>query len=153
MGAEARAKQLVTRAQKEAASIRTQVAGLEKVKVFWQLGAKPLFAATKKYFTNDYIEYAGGINIAADAPSGIYSREEVLKKNPQVIVIVTMGIAGEQEAETWKTYTTIDAVKNNRIYIVDSYTYCSPTPGGFVKALRELVVLLHPSISLPAGDQ
>jgi ABC-type Fe3+-hydroxamate transport system substrate-binding protein len=153
LGAKERAAQLVGRARAEAALIRAQVAGLERVKIFWQLGAKPLFAATKGNFTNDYIEYAGGINIAADASSGIYSREEVLKKNPEVIVIVTMGIAGEQEAETWKTYTTIDAVKNNRIYIVDSYTYCSPTPGGFVKALRELVVLLHPEISLSAGDR
>ena len=103
--------------------------------------------------SDDYIEYAGGINIAADAASGIYSREEVLKRNPQVIVIVTMGIAGEKEAETWKTFNTIEAVKNNRIYIVDSYTYCSPTPNGFVKGLKELVMLLHPSISFSKGKQ
>ena len=153
VGAEEKAAQIVTRAKKEAALIRAQVAGVEKVKIFWQLGAKPLFAATRGHFTNDYIESAGGINIAADAHSGIYSREEVLKKNPEVIVIVTMGIAAEQEVETWNTYTSIDAVKNNRIYIVDSYTYCSPTPSGFVKALRELVVLLHPSMSLSVGDR
>jgi iron complex transport system substrate-binding protein len=148
VGRENRAKEIVTRAKKEAAFIRSQVEGKEKIKMFWQLGAKPLFAATKGYFTNDYIEYGGGINIAADAKSGIYSREEVLKRNPDVIVIVTMGIAGEREKETWQTYTSINAVKHNRIYIVDSYKYCSPTPKGFVEALKELVVQLHPGISI-----
>jgi iron complex transport system substrate-binding protein len=153
VGREKKAKQIVAKAKQEAAYIRQQVAGEKKIKIFWQLGAKPLFAATKGYFTNDYIEFAGGINIAADASSGIYSREEVLKRNPDVIVIVTMGITGEQEKETWKTYKSIHAVKNNRIYIVDSYTYCSPTPRGFSKALKNLVTLLHPSISLSTEEK
>ncbi len=148
VGREDRAKEIVDRAKKEAAFIKQQVEGKKKIKIFWQLGAKPLFAATKGYFTNDYIEYSGGINIAADAKSGIYSREEVLKRNPDVIVIVTMGIAAENEKETWQAYSSINAVKHNRIYVVDSYKYCSPTPGGFVEALKELVIYLHPGISI-----
>jgi iron complex transport system substrate-binding protein len=146
VGQEEKARQIVTKAKQEAAFIRQKLAGEKKIKIFWQLGAKPLFAATKGYFTQDYIEFAGGINIAADAGSGIYSREEVLKRNPDVIVIVTMGVATESEKQTWKTYQGINAVKNNRIYIVDAYTYCSPTPSGFARALRELAVLLHPAV-------
>jgi len=146
VGQEEKAKQIVMEAKQDTAFIREQAAGVKKLKIFWQLGAKPLFSATKGYFTNDYIEFAGGINIAAEASSGIYSREEVLKRNPDVIVIITMGVATETEKQTWKTYQSINAVKNNRIYVVDAYTYCSPTPKGFARALRELVVLLHPSI-------
>lgn len=153
VGREEKANEIVDKAKKEAAFIRRQVERKKKIKMFWQLGAKPLFAATKGYFTNDYIEYAGGINIAADAKSGIYSREEVLKRNPDVIVIVTMGIAGEREKKTWQTYSSINAVKHNRIYIVDSYKYCSPTPKGFVEALKELVVQLHPGISISSKDK
>jgi ABC-type Fe3+-hydroxamate transport system substrate-binding protein len=148
VGREEKAKEIVDKAKKEAAFVRRKVEGEKKIKMFWQLGAKPLFSATKGYFTNDYIEYAGGINIAADAKSGIYSREEVLKRNPDVIVIVTMGIVGEREKKTWQNYSSINAVKYNRIYVVDSYKYCSPTPIGFVEALKELVVQLHPSISI-----
>jgi len=142
-----KAQEIVDNARKNVAAIRAKVRDEKKIRIFWQLGAKPLFTATKGYFTNDYIEFAGGINIAADARSGIYSREEVLKKNPEVIIIVTMGITAKEEKETWKTYSTIDAVKNNRIYILNSYTYCSPTPRGFVQGLKELTTLLHPSIS------
>ncbi len=146
VGRQQRALEIVSRARQEVEAVRLEVQGLERVKVFWQLGAKPLFTVTRDYFSHDYIEFAGGINIAADAGSGIYSREEVLKHNPDVIIIVTMGIATEQEKKTWQTYSTLNAVKNNRIYIVDSYSYCSPTPPGFVEALKELVGLLHPSI-------
>jgi len=153
VGREEKAKQIVSKAKQDTAFIREQTAGVKKTKIFWQLGAKPLFAATKGYFTNDYIAFAGGINIAADASSGIYSREEVLKRNPDVIVIITMGIATETEKQTWKTYRSINAVKNNRIYIVDAYTYCSPTPTGFAGALKDLVILLHPSISLSSGEK
>ena len=153
VGREEKAKQIVIEAEQDAAFIRKQVAGVKKIKIFWQLGAKPLFSATKGYFTNDYIEFAGGINIAADASSGIYSREEVLRRNPDVIVIITMGVATETEKQTWKTYQSISAVKNNRIYIVDAYTYCSPTPKGFARALKELVVLLHPSISMSSREK
>ncbi len=153
LGQEEKARQIVTRAKQDAAFIRQKVAGEKKIKIFWQLGAKPLFAATKEYFSHDYIEFAGGINIAADAASGIYSREEVLKRNPDVIIIITMGVASEAEKQTWKTYQGINAVKNNRVYIVDAYTYCSPTPGVFARGLRELVVLLHPSISLSNGEK
>lgn len=148
LGREEKAAGIVASAREEAAAIREKVKGLKKLKIFWQLGAKPLFSATKGYFTNDYIEYAGGVNIAAAAKSGIYSREEVLRQNPDVIVIVTMGITAEEEKNTWDTYTSINAVKNNRVYILDSYTYCSPTPQGFAQALKELVHLLHPSIPL-----
>ena len=148
LGREEKAAGIVASAREEAAAIREKVKGLKKLKIFWQLGAKPLFSATKGYFTNDYIEYAGGVNIAAAAKSGIYSREEVLRQNPDVIVIVTMGITAEEEKNTWDTYTSINAVKNHRVYILDSYTYCSPTPQGFAQALKELVHLLHPSIPL-----
>jgi iron complex transport system substrate-binding protein len=107
------------------------------------LGAKPLFAATGRYFVNDYIEFAGGVNIAKGAKEGIYSREEILRANPDVIVIVTMGIVGEEEKRIWKRYETINATKNNKIYIVDSYDFCNPTPVSFVKTLEQMVGILH----------
>ena len=112
-------------------------------KVFVQIGAKPLFTVTKDSFINDFIEFAGGINIA-DTKTGLYSREEVVAKNPDVIIITTMGIAGEEEKKIWNKYKTINAVKNNRIYIVNSYKLCSPTPASFVETLEEIVEILYP---------
>ena len=119
-----------------------------KQKVFIQLGTNPLFTATNESFIHDFIDFAGGINVAGDSRTGIYSREQVIKDNPQVILIVTMGIAGEREKENWLKYKTIDAIKLHRVYTIDSYEVCSPTPVSFVKALREIAGYLHPDIKV-----
>lgn len=89
------------------------------------------------------IEFAGGINIGPSGRSGIYSREQAVKDNPDVIIILNMGIATEEEKKRWLKYKTINAVKNNRIYIIDSYKLGSLTPVSFVNSLKEIVEILH----------
>ncbi len=146
VGKQDKASQILKEVREKVKSIRDKTKGLKKTKVFIQIGAKPLFTAGKNSFVNDFIEFAGGINIAKDTEFGIYSREKVLKKNPDVIIIVTMGIRGIKEKEIWQRYKNINAVKNKRIYIIDSYKICSPTPTSFVETLKELVKILHPEI-------
>jgi len=144
VGKKNEAEDIVECAKSEAILIREKVKGLHKPKVLLQVGARPLSAATGRYFINDYIEFAGGINIAKDAKEGIYSREQVLKANPDVIIITTMGIAGEEEKELWQKYKVLNAVKNGQIYIIDTDKITSPTPMTFVKTLEEFVHILHP---------
>ncbi len=146
LGKERKAKRIVARVEAQVARIQALVAGLKKPRVFVEIGARPLFTATGDSFINDFIEMAGGINIAAHAKSGLYSREKVLEENPDVILIVTMGIVGQKEEETWRRFRTLKAVKEGRIYVMDSYQLCSPTPVSFVESLRNLVVLFHPEL-------
>ncbi|MDP2754421.1 MAG: ABC transporter substrate-binding protein [Nitrospirota bacterium] len=145
VGREKEAEEIVYRAKKAISSIKQKVKELPKPKVLVQVGAKPLWVAPKDSFVNDFIEFAGGINIAGDSETGLYSREKVLKQNPDVIIIVTMGIVGEEEKKIWQKYKTLNAVINNRIYIVDSYRLCSPTPVSFVETLEKITEILHPS--------
>lgn len=137
------AEEIVRSASNEVDFIKKGIKGLNKVKVFVQIGTKPLFAANRDYFINDFIEFAGGVNIAADSKTGLYSREKVLEDNPDIIIIATMGIAAEKERETWFKFKTLKAVKENRIYIMDSYKLCSPTPVTFVESLKEIVEILY----------
>ncbi|MBM4306117.1 MAG: hypothetical protein FJ115_02435 [Deltaproteobacteria bacterium] len=138
------AEKLVEDAKEKVNRMRKGVEGLPKPKVFVQVGTKPLFTVTGESFVNDFIKFAGGINIAQNQSSGLYSREEVLKHDPDVIIIVTMGIVGEEEKEVWQRYGTLKATQNNRIHIVDSNRVCSPTPVSFVETLEEIVSILHP---------
>ena len=144
VGKEKEAKEIVRRAKNEAALTREKAKNLYKPKVLIQVGTRPLVVATGSYFVNDYIEFSGGINIAKDAKEGIYSREQVLKANPDVIIITTMGIAAEEEKRIWQKYEILNAVKNNQIYIIDTDKITSPTPLTFVKTLEEFVHILHP---------
>jgi len=137
---------IVEKAKKEVEQIKIKAKNFKKSRVFIQVGANPLFTVTKHSFVNDFIEFAHSINIARDAGIGLYSREKVIEKNPDVIFIVTMGVGGAREKSVWQRYKEMNAVKNKRIYIIDSYKICSPTPVSFVNTLKEIAKILHPEI-------
>jgi iron complex transport system substrate-binding protein len=109
------------------------------------VGAKPLFAVNRDYFLNDFIRLAGGINTSEEAGAGgLYSREKVLRDDPEIIIIAAMGLAAGEEKLTWEKFQTLRAVKNRRIFVVDPDKYCNPTPLSFGEALKEMVGILHP---------
>jgi len=146
VGKEDAAAGILTEANARINACRKKARGLNPPTVFVQVGSKPLFAATGNTFINDFIVFSGASNIAGDAVSGLYSREEVLKRNPEVILIVTMGISSEWEKNVWEKYETLYAVRNNRIYFIDSDKVCSPTPLGFAETLEEIGLMLHPKL-------
>lgn len=146
IGKKERAEKIVQKVKKEVNLIKNKTKNLRKTKVFIEVGAKPLFTVGENSFVNDFIEFAGGKNIAKNVEIGLYSREKVLKENPDVIIIVTMGVIGEKEKKVWKRYKSLNAVKNKRIYIISSDKICSPTPVSFVDTLKEIVRILHPEI-------
>lgn len=144
---EAKAREIIAAAEEKVSSIKARTTALIKPRVFIEIGAKPLFTANRDYFINDFVELGGGMNIAEDSKIGTYSREEVLRRNADVILIVTMGLAGEKEKEVWQKFKTLNAVKHGRIHVIDSRKICSPTPVTFVETLEEIAMLLHPELS------
>ena len=146
IGEEKQAARMVEKAKKEVEQIKIKTKDFKKNRVFIQVGANPLFTVTKYSFINDFIEFANSINIAKDAGIGLYSREKVIERNPDVIFIVTMGVGGTREKSVWQRYKEMNAVKNKRIYIIDSYKICSPTPVSFVNTLKEIAKILHPEM-------
>ena len=143
VGGEQKSREIVTQASRDIDYIKGKVKGLPRPRVFIQIGEKPLVAAGGDSFIDDIVAFAGGVNIAHEVKTSVYSREEVVKRNPDIILIAKMGIAGEREKAQWATYTTIKAVQTDRIYTVDPYRFCSPTPLSFVESVRELVRLFH----------
>jgi iron complex transport system substrate-binding protein len=143
---EKEAQELINIAKKRVNSIIKKVKGLRKPRVFVQVGAKPLVAVSKDSFVNDFIKLAGGINSVQGSGHIRYSREKVLKDNPDVIIIVTMGINGEEEKRTWQKYKTLNATKFNKIYIIDPDKITSPTPLIFTETLEEIAMFLHPNL-------
>ncbi len=138
------AMSIVKDAQKQVSQLRKYQSDSQP-KVFVQIGAKPLFTVTKDSFINDLVVFSGGVNIAASSKQGIYSREEVIRQNPDIIIIATMGDNALDEKKAWQKYSTINAVKNNKIYALNPYIVCSPTPLSFVEALREFISVINPT--------
>lgn len=117
----------------------------EKLKIFIQIGAKPLFTVIPNTFMNDYITFSDCENIAADLDKGTITRESILQRNPDVIFIVTMGIVGNEEKQKWETYKELSAIKNKKIFIIDSNLACTPTVLSFTETLEQIIEKIkHP---------
>ena len=144
VGKKDEAEKIVKDSKEKVGMIRKKVKKGLKTTVFVELGSKPLFALTSNSFGNDFIKFAGGVNIAGDLKIGYYSREEVFKNDPDVIIISDMGIAGHEEKKAWEQHKVLKAVKNKRVHVIDAYALCSPTPVSFVDTLEKIVKLLNP---------
>jgi ABC-type Fe3+-hydroxamate transport system substrate-binding protein len=143
VGKQVVAQNIVSRQNERLASLQKAIPKDKHPTMFFEIGAKPLYTVVPNTFMNDYIKYTGGVNVAADLKSGTITRESVLMRNPEVIVVVTMGIVGDEEKAMWKSFTNLHAAKNGKIFIIDSYKACSPSPVGFVDIAEQIIKMVY----------
>ena len=143
IGKKNHAKTIIDNQIKRLNKLQSKIVYNDKPEIFMQLGVKPLFTVISGTFMNDYISLSGGKNIASDFKRGTITRENVLIRDPDVIIIVMMGLTGEEEKQNWKRYSNLKAVKNNKIFIIDDDKACSPTPVTFVDTLEEIIGLIY----------
>jgi len=143
VGQSVKAKEIVEQQKVRLAKLKASIPSGKYPNVFIQIGAKPLFCAVPDTFMDDFIRFSGGKNSASELKMGSVTREYVLKQNPDVIFIVTMGIVAQEEKETWENYRSLSASKDKKIFILDADKTCSPTPILFVDALEEMIGLMY----------
>ena len=51
-------------------------------------------------------------------------------------MVVSMGNIGNEEVRKWKKYVSINAVKNNKLYILDANDIFALTPMTFLNAVK-----------------
>lgn len=110
----------------------------KKSKIFFQIGANPIFTVLQNTFMDDYILFCNGENIANGLTKGTMTRESVILKKPDVIIISTMGGMGKDEINVWSSYKGLEAAKNSKIFLIESNISCSPTPENFAKSLSQI---------------
>ncbi|WP_310600064.1 helical backbone metal receptor [Desulfobulbus sp.] len=151
LGKKAQAEAIVAQARHKVEAVRQAVAGRPRPKVFLQVGAHPLFSSVKSSFTNDYIALSGGVNVAGNLRSGAVKMEQVLALNPDLIIIAVMGTehgVGAEEKRRWQEYPAIEAVRTERVHVLDPDVVCSPSPLTFADTLVNIARLLHPQVTI-----
>ena len=148
VGKEKKAEELIEKAEAEVQEIYSKTLFLPRESVFWEVGAKPLYTAGKRSFANDYNFYTATTNIYEDInmryPS--ISREDVIERNPDIIILVNMGDISKDEIKNWKKYNTVTAVQNERVYMIDVNDIFTPTPSTFAKGVKILEEIIRPKI-------
>ncbi|MBI9065911.1 MAG: ABC transporter substrate-binding protein [Salinivirgaceae bacterium] len=134
---------IIKKANQTIDSLKLSIQHRDKQSVFFQIGAKPLFAVIPNTYMEDLIIYANCENILFDLEHGTVTRESVLKRNPDVIFVATMGIVGEEEKNIWESYGDINAARNNKVFIIDSNTACTPSVIAFTETLTQMVHYIY----------
>lgn len=80
---------LRNRLTEQLAALRTRNEGLPRVKVFFQISDENLYTVNQHHLVGQALRICNGENIFADAliPVPLVSRESVVKRDPQVIII------------------------------------------------------------------
>lgn len=132
------AKQIIENTKKEIKEIDNTKDN--KDKIFWEVGANPLFTVGKQSFVNEYNNFINGLNIFEyiDMRYPNINIESVIEKNPDIIILVNMGDVSKREISKWNKYTNINAVKNKKIFILEADDIFTPTPKKFLNGIRIL---------------
>ena len=138
VGKEEVAQSIVDETTQQVDSIRNTYKKEPLRKMLLQIGAKPLFTVLDNTYMADFITFSGGVNISTGLTSGTITREFVLTKNPYVIIVVDMGIAGEDEIKVWQSYPDLSAVKKEKIFFIESDMASTPNPPDFLMTMRAL---------------
>ena len=98
------------------------------------------------------IELAGGENAYGNGPARfpVVSQEGILRINPEVVIDLAYGLAGEDTDQAtiradWQCLSEIDAVRQNRVYLVADDFATVPGPR-FILFVEKLARLLHPEV-------
>ena len=90
------------------------------VSIFYEVWNDPLMTLNGEHLFNDLATLCGGKNVFAELPALAprVNIEAVLAKNPEVIIASGANEARPEWLDDWKRWPTLQAVKNNHLYVV-----------------------------------
>ncbi len=150
LNARTKARALVRQMRSRIAGVKEKVAGVsQRPGVFFQIGVSPIVSVSSNTFIHELIVTAGGRNLAAGAESAYprFTKEAVIALKPEVMIITSMarGQDFEEIQAQWRQWKQIPAVKQGRVYVVDSDLFDRPSPR-LVKGLELLARRIHPKL-------
>lgn len=125
-----------------------------KVLVLFQYSDAAMIASGVNFFGEKWCEYVNAYNVASEIEDGVQvqiSMEQVYEWDPDVIIITNF--CGTQPEDLYNNaignddWSTVSAVKNNRVYKMPLGLYRSYTPGGDTPVtLKWLAQTVYPEL-------
>jgi len=146
------ANQLVKNISDQLNDLQLSLRQTSKVKVLWVIQSEPLRVGGRDTFVNELIELCGGENAIGPtiAQYPEIGTEELLACGAEVIIQSAMGtsdLASQQQAAEvfWSRRSSLPAVKNNRMYVVQPDTILRLGPR-LPQGIELIARCLHPEI-------
>jgi len=160
------AQQLLATIEQQIRFVNHKVSGLPRPKVMISMGhstnsehVKSIYIAGQHDFYNDLISLAGGQNSYQNdylkVPS--LSIEGILQLNPDIIIDIFPEATDHnadiaQIKRQWQNLVYVNAIKNNRVHIIEENYATIPGPRIF-KLLTQMAKLIHPELDWNTPSQ
>lgn len=139
-GIEDVAKNRISAWDKKIEQIRFESKASKSYNGMFLISLKPVMLAGPKTFVNEFLLNVGIKNIAFDSKVNypIFSREEILQRNPEIIIhTIFSKNANKEIPENYPEWKKIDAIRQKRIIFVDPDLFFRPGPR-YSEAVEEL---------------
>ncbi|NLY66137.1 MAG: ABC transporter substrate-binding protein [Tissierellia bacterium] len=144
-GTEDQGKEIINEMQAQINEVKEKVEGLPRVDVYYLLMLDGNYTAGKGTFIDELISIAGGNNIVEEEGWPQYSVEELVKKNPDVI-ITSPNAANIEDIKNAEGFKETDAIKNGNIFVVSDENILVRASNRIVLGLKEVAKYLHPEV-------
>ncbi|MDR7416196.1 MAG: cobalamin-binding protein [Armatimonadota bacterium] len=125
--------------------IRTQLPrSRPRPRVFVEVWDQPFLTAARGTFLHDLLGLAGGENVFRElAGWPQVSEEQILRRNPEVILVLHPGRDRVMRRPAWRL---LDAVRAGRVYALNPSWVTRPGPR-LVLGLEQIARVLHPEVT------
>jgi len=149
-GREDAATALVGGLRERVRRVALSLQGLERPRVFLQIGLNPVITAGRGTLHNELIQQAGGVNIYGETQER-YPRcgiEDIIARRPDIIIVSSMKRGGDFPAvrDGWRKWEAIPAVRDDRIHVIDTDLIDLPSPR-IVDGLERMAEIIHSEAS------
>lgn len=143
LGHEETAEILAETVEQRVASLRSKYSERRPLRVFFQLGGKPIMSQNRSTFIHQAIELCGGVNLFADAQAmaPLVNEEAVVALDPEVIITADDGTGQPAWLQSWRRFPGLSAVANEQIYAINADRLFRPTLR-FMEGTEELCELI-----------
>ena len=126
--------------------VRAATSGLPRRTAFWYIWDAPLITIGRGSYMSELLEIAGARNLYddLDAPSPTVTLEDVVRRNPDVVV---SGPDGSRDLLRDSRWLALPAVKAGRVIVADTALVAKPSVR-LGEAAVSLARQLHPGIEL-----
>ncbi|MDQ2915074.1 MAG: cobalamin-binding protein [Chloroflexota bacterium] len=137
--------------QQRVDAVKAKTAAAARPRVYHEIDASDpakIFTVGPGSYINDLIDIAGGVNVAARAPSAYpqLSAEEILRSDPEIIVLAADAYSSKPgDVTSRQGWSIIAAVKSNRIFTIDPNLINRPGPR-VGEAAETYAKLVHPEL-------
>ncbi|CAM2789937.1 ABC transporter substrate-binding protein [Hathewaya histolytica] len=146
LNAQTESDELIKNMKNKVNNLSNKLKNSKKPSVYYVIsyGKSGDFTATGDTFISELISIASGNNIAKDSKGWNYSKEQLLAKDPDII-IVSKYMNTKKGFMNDPAYKSLKAVKENKVFEIDNNNLDIPGPR-LTNGLEDLVRTIHPEI-------